>query len=59
MGGRYGPRLTRKFLYSRFRPVRTFRDEGDTMTCCTFLGDGCVPMPSCNPFLLSEEIPVF
>ncbi|KAL9660573.1 hypothetical protein QQ045_025389 [Rhodiola kirilowii] len=36
----YGNRRDRQFIYSRFRPWRTCRDDlGDVLTCITFLGD--------------------
>lgn len=37
-GGCDGAKLHRKFVYSRFRPVRTFRDPDGTSSysCCTF-----------------------
>ncbi|XP_077546411.1 lisH and WD40 domain-containing protein mahjong [Haemaphysalis longicornis] len=37
-GGFDGARLHRKFIYSRFRPVRTFRDPDGTSSysCCAF-----------------------
>uniref|UniRef100_A0A7N0TYB7 LisH domain-containing protein n=1 Tax=Kalanchoe fedtschenkoi TaxID=63787 RepID=A0A7N0TYB7_KALFE len=35
-----GNRRDRQFIYSRFRPWRTCRDDlGDLLTCITFLGD--------------------
>lgn len=45
-GGYDGARMNRKFIYSRFRPVRTYRDsEGSSsFTCCAF--------SSCEQFLL-------
>ncbi|KAL2489862.1 DDB1- and CUL4-associated factor-like protein 1 [Forsythia ovata] len=39
-GGIHGSRKDRQFVYSRFRPWRTCRDDvGDLLTCITFLGD--------------------
>lgn len=39
-GGIHGSRRDRQFVYSRFRPWRTCRDEsGALLTCITFLGD--------------------
>ncbi|KAL4564995.1 hypothetical protein LXL04_029076 [Taraxacum kok-saghyz] len=39
-GGIHGSRRDRQFVYSRFRPWRTCRDEnGILLTCITFLGD--------------------
>lgn len=33
------PRRDRQFIYSRFRPCRTCRDDVTLLTCMTFLGD--------------------
>ncbi|XP_059663011.1 DDB1- and CUL4-associated factor homolog 1 [Cornus florida] len=39
-GGIHGSRRDRQFVYSRFRPWRTCRDDGGApLTCITFLGD--------------------
>ncbi|KAI3804589.1 hypothetical protein L1987_26248 [Smallanthus sonchifolius] len=39
-GGIHGRRRDRQFVYSRFRPWRTCRDDtGILLTCLTFLGD--------------------
>ncbi|CAL0305693.1 unnamed protein product [Lupinus luteus] len=39
-GGVHGNRRDRHFVYSRFRPWRTCRDDaGDLLTCVTFVGD--------------------
>ncbi|KAI5656747.1 hypothetical protein M9H77_25540 [Catharanthus roseus] len=39
-GGIHGSRKDRQFVYSRFRPWRTCRDDaGALLTCITFLGD--------------------
>ncbi|XP_076959228.1 DDB1- and CUL4-associated factor homolog 1-like [Bidens hawaiensis] len=39
-GGIHGRRRDRQFVYSRFRPWRTCRDDtGSLLTCLTFLGD--------------------
>ncbi|CAL5439733.1 unnamed protein product [Camellia sinensis] len=39
-GGVHGNRRDRQFVYSRFRPWRTCRDDGCALlTCITFLGD--------------------
>ncbi|CAK9172926.1 unnamed protein product, partial [Ilex paraguariensis] len=39
-GGIHGNRRDRQFVYSRFRPWRTCRDDGGALlTCLTFLGD--------------------
>ncbi|KAJ6329765.1 hypothetical protein OIU76_008569 [Salix suchowensis] len=39
-GGVHGNRKDRQFVYSRFRPWRTCRDDaGALLTCVTFLGD--------------------
>ncbi|KAI3690306.1 hypothetical protein L2E82_48286 [Cichorium intybus] len=39
-GGIHGSRRDRQFVYSRFRPWRTCRDDtGVLLTCITFLGD--------------------
>lgn len=35
-GGLDGARMDRKLVYSRFRPVRTFRNDSETFTCCAF-----------------------
>ncbi|EOY29098.1 hypothetical protein QUC31_020955 [Theobroma cacao] len=40
-GGVHGNRRDRQFVYSRFRPWRTCRDDAGTLlTCVSFLGDG-------------------
>ncbi|KAG2501358.1 hypothetical protein HYH03_001148 [Edaphochlamys debaryana] len=36
-GGRGGARADRHFLYSRFRPLRTFRDDGSLALCAAFV----------------------
>ncbi|CAN4076502.1 unnamed protein product [Withania somnifera] len=39
-GGTYGRRKDRQFVYSRFRPWRTCRDDaGVLLTCVSFMGD--------------------
>ncbi|KAK9128240.1 hypothetical protein Syun_017037 [Stephania yunnanensis] len=38
-GGIHGNRRDRQFVYSRFRPWRTCRDDSALLTCLTFLGD--------------------
>lgn len=38
-GGIHAHRRDRQFVYSRFRPWRTCRDEASLLTCLTFLGD--------------------
>ncbi|KAG8375300.1 hypothetical protein BUALT_Bualt10G0086000 [Buddleja alternifolia] len=39
-GGMHGSRKDRQFVYSRFRPWRTCRDDATALlTCITFLGD--------------------
>ncbi|XP_042509811.1 DDB1- and CUL4-associated factor homolog 1-like isoform X2 [Macadamia integrifolia] len=38
-GGIQGDRRDRQFVYSRFRPWRTCRDDASLLTCVTFLGD--------------------
>ncbi|KAF8404224.1 hypothetical protein HHK36_009106 [Tetracentron sinense] len=38
-GGIHGNRRDRQFVYSRFRPWRTCRDDAALLTCITFLGD--------------------
>ncbi|KAJ4962876.1 hypothetical protein NE237_022815 [Protea cynaroides] len=38
-GGIHGVRRDRHFVYSRFRPWRTCRDDATLLTCITFLGD--------------------
>ncbi|OQR72482.1 protein VPRBP-like, partial [Tropilaelaps mercedesae] len=56
-GGCYGARLTRKFIYSKFKPVRTFREPEmpANFTCCSF--------SACNEMLFvgtgSGELKVF
>ncbi len=35
-GGIEGARMDRKLIYSRFRPVRTYRNDTETFTCCAF-----------------------
>ncbi|KAK7283044.1 hypothetical protein RIF29_12270 [Crotalaria pallida] len=41
-GGVHGNRRDRQFVYSRFRPWRTCRDDaGALLTCITFVGDSC------------------
>lgn len=56
-GGYDGARLNRKFIYSRFRPVRTYRDSdgSSSFTCCAF--------STCDQFLflgtLAGELKVY
>ncbi|XP_046327233.1 DDB1- and CUL4-associated factor 1-like isoform X2 [Haliotis rufescens] len=39
-GGMDGARCNRKYIYSRFRPVRTYRDgDEDGFACCAFSSD--------------------
>eukprot|EP01135_Chromosphaera_perkinsii_P008746 Nk52_evm79s1444 gene=Nk52_evmTU79s1444 len=38
-GGMSGRKLTRKLVYSRFRPLRSFRDDMSVMTCSAFVED--------------------
>ncbi|KAL0312274.1 UNVERIFIED_CONTAM: DDB1- and CUL4-associated factor1 [Sesamum radiatum] len=38
-GGIHGRRKDRQFVYSRFRPWRTCRDDSALLTCVAFLGD--------------------
>lgn len=38
-GGIHGSRKDRQFVYSRFRPCRTCRDDAALLTCVSFLGD--------------------
>ncbi|XP_072965690.1 DDB1- and CUL4-associated factor homolog 1 [Typha angustifolia] len=38
-GGIHAHRRDRQFIYSRFRPCRTCRDDVTLLTCITFLGD--------------------
>ena len=40
-GGADGMRCTRKFLYSRFRPIRSYRDQDEDgcFSCCAFTAD--------------------
>ncbi|KAL9227175.1 hypothetical protein vseg_002899 [Gypsophila vaccaria] len=41
-GGIHGNRKDRQFVYSRFRPWRTCRDDATALlTCMTFVGDSC------------------
>lgn len=35
-GGLYGAKFDRKLIYSRFRPIRTYRSDEETFTCCAF-----------------------
>ncbi|MEW5311078.1 MAG: hypothetical protein WDW38_002821 [Sanguina aurantia] len=37
-GGRGGARADRQLIYSRFRPLRTFRDDSLAVLCVTFMG---------------------
>ncbi|KAJ4826144.1 hypothetical protein Tsubulata_030551 [Turnera subulata] len=46
-GGVHGNRRDRQFVYSRFRPWRTCRDDaGALLTCITFLGDSHIAVGS-------------
>ncbi|KXZ51678.1 hypothetical protein GPECTOR_11g13 [Gonium pectorale] len=36
-GGRGGARADRQLIYSRFRPLRTFRDDGSLTLCAAFM----------------------
>ncbi|KAI3855494.1 hypothetical protein MKX03_004351 [Papaver bracteatum] len=38
-GGIHGTRRDRQFIYSRFRPWRTCRDDSALLTCIAFVGD--------------------
>lgn len=38
-GGSHGHRRDRQFVYSRFRPLRSCRDDAALLTCVSFLGD--------------------
>ncbi|URE16757.1 LisH [Musa troglodytarum] len=38
-GGIHAHRRDRQFVYSRFRPFRTCRDDAALLTCITYLGD--------------------
>lgn len=35
-GGLDGAKLDRKLIYSRFRPIRSYRTDAETFTCCAF-----------------------
>jgi len=53
IGGPGGGMLDRKLIYSRFKPVKSFKptgdDRNDTMfTCCSFSGDGNFLMAGTN-----------
>ncbi|XP_078428477.1 DDB1-CUL4 associated factor 1 isoform X2 [Wolffia australiana] len=37
-GGGHGPRRDRQLVYSRFRPLRSCRDDSALLTCVSFLG---------------------
>ncbi|OMO61923.1 hypothetical protein CCACVL1_23143 [Corchorus capsularis] len=46
-GGVHGNRRDRQFVYSRFRPWRTCRDDaGSLLTCVSFLGDSHIAVGS-------------
>ncbi|KAI3983890.1 hypothetical protein MKX01_011598 [Papaver californicum] len=45
----------RQFVYSRFRPWRSYRDESSLMTCLTFLGDFSQTAIGCH----SGEVRIF
>ncbi|XP_022141621.1 DDB1- and CUL4-associated factor homolog 1 isoform X2 [Momordica charantia] len=46
-GGVHGNRRDRQFVYSRFRPWRTCRDDASALlTCLTFLGDSRIAVGS-------------
>ncbi|XP_022937370.1 DDB1- and CUL4-associated factor homolog 1-like [Cucurbita moschata] len=54
-GGVHGNRRDRQFVYSRFRPWRTCRDDASALlTCLTFLGDSRIAVGS-----HSGEVKVF
>eukprot|EP01134_Creolimax_fragrantissima_P000052 CFRG0052T1 len=38
-GGRHGARMTRKLIYSRFKPIHSFRVENQAMTSVSYLGN--------------------
>ncbi|WOG83067.1 hypothetical protein DCAR_0102241 [Daucus carota subsp. sativus] len=55
-GGIQGSRRDHQFVYSRFRPWRTCRDDsGALMTCMTFLGDSSRIAAGCD----SGELKIF
>ncbi|XP_077248796.1 DDB1-CUL4 associated factor 1 [Tasmannia lanceolata] len=47
-GGVHGHRRDRQFVYSRFRPWRTCRDDAAILTCITFLGDSSQIATGCH-----------
>ncbi|KAI3919224.1 hypothetical protein MKW92_012792 [Papaver armeniacum] len=53
-GGRFS-RRDRQFIYSRFRPWRSYRDESSLVTCQTFLGDFSQTAIGCH----SGEVRIF
>lgn len=55
-GGTHGRRKDRQFVYSRFRPWRTCRDDASTLlTCTAFLGDSSRIAVGCH----TGELKVF
>ncbi|KAA8528199.1 hypothetical protein F0562_035550 [Nyssa sinensis] len=54
-GGIHGNRRDRQFVYSRFRPWRTCRDDDILLTCLTFLGDSSQIAAGCH----SGELKIF
>ncbi|KAG1328037.1 DDB1- and CUL4-associated factor [Cocos nucifera] len=54
-GGIHANRRDRQFIYSRFRPCRTCRDDAALLTCITFLGDSSRIAIGCR----SSELKIF
>nr|XP_019703984.1 DDB1- and CUL4-associated factor homolog 1 isoform X2 [Elaeis guineensis] len=54
-GGIHASRRDRQFIYSRFRPCRTCRDDTALLTCITFLGDSSRIAIGCH----SSELKIF
>ncbi|XP_057958873.1 DDB1- and CUL4-associated factor homolog 1 [Malania oleifera] len=54
-GGMHGYRRDRQFVYSRFKPWRTCRDDGALLTCLTFLGNSSHVASGCH----SGELKIF
>ncbi|XP_010910305.2 DDB1- and CUL4-associated factor homolog 1 [Elaeis guineensis] len=53
--GIHAHRRDRQFIYSRFRPCRTCRDDTALLTCITFLGDSSRIATGCH----SGELKIF
>ncbi|ERN08575.1 hypothetical protein AMTRI_Chr11g155380 [Amborella trichopoda] len=54
-GGMHGHRRDRHYIFSRFRPWRTCRDESVLLTCITFLGNASRVATGCH----TGELKVF